>query len=222
MLFRSSTVLSPTDSWPMQIASLPLATIAGTLLLTSCSLIPAGPDISSEDAAFKQNIEALEYWRARGKFSYRSSEVTETGNFDWRQRGQSYQLRLFGPLGMGSIKISGGPNLVRIQTGDQDISSDQPLSLLYRMTGIEIPLNSMPMWLTGKPASRSPSNISLDDKGRIQSFFERQWLLNYSDYREVDGRQVPTAVAAYKDGINLRMLVHTWKADQAPAGHNRS
>lgn len=178
---------------------------------TGCSSITKKPDSGT---GIRHSEEMPDTWRARGKFSYRSSEVTESGNFDWRQEGENYKLRLYGPLGMGSVKISGNPNLVRIQTGKQDISSDQPLSLLYRITGFEIPLNSMPMWLLGRPASNSSSDVTFDDKGQIQHFSERTWLLDYSEFKELDNQQIPTTINAHRGDINLRMLVYTWKAEK--------
>lgn len=184
--------------------------IAFTVFTTGCSSITGKP---YSDAGVSHHSEMPSAWRARGKFSYRSPDVTESGNFDWRQDGDQYRLRLYGPLGMGSIRISGNPNLVRIQTAKQDISSDQPLSLLYRITGFQIPLNSMPMWLAGKPASKSPSELSYGPEGKPLSFYERGWLLDYSDFKEMDNQQIPTTINAHKDGINLRMLVYTWKAD---------
>ena len=183
------------------------------MLLTAFVFMAAGCSSITEkpDTAPGLRSEMPESWRARGKFSYRSSEVRESGNFDWRQDGENYRLRLYGPLGMGSVKISGNPNLVRIQTGKQDISSDQPLSLLYRITGFEIPLNSMPRWLLGKPASNTPTEISYDSEGNIQSFYERNWLMDYDEFKELDNQQIPTTINAQKDGINLRMLVYSWK-----------
>ena len=180
------------------------------LITTGCSSVTTKP---ASDGTTISNKESPDKWRARGKFSYRSSEVTESGNFDWSQDGKNYKLRLFGPLGLGSVKISGNPNLVRIQTNKQDISSDQPLSLLYRITGFEIPLNSMPMWLLGKPASGSPSDISFDAEGRIQSFNERAWSLSYNDYQQQDNQHIATTVNAHKDDISLRMLVYSWKTE---------
>lgn len=180
------------------------------LVVTGCSSLQTNKIPQGKPSS---QVNKEDYWRARGKFSYRSDEVSESGNFDWRQEGDNYQLRLFGPLGMGSVRISGDTNLVRIKTRDQDISSDQPLSLLYRMTGFEIPLNSMPMWLTGKPASLSPSNIILDDKDRIQSFTERTWLLNYGNYEEINNQQTPMNIRAVKGDVNLRMIIKAWEFD---------
>jgi len=184
--------------------------VAFTLVISGCSSVPDKPKPGSSS----NQINTTDHWRARGKFSYRSSETTESGNFDWRQQGKNYKLRLYGPLGIGSVKISGNLNLVRIQTGDYDISSDQPLSLLYRLTGLEIPLNSMSMWLTGNPSSLSPSNITFNHEGQIDGFTERNWLLSYSDFKELDKQQIPTTINAHKDGINLRMLVYSWKVSE--------
>lgn len=180
--------------------------LIGVLLVSGCSFVPIAPDIPASAEALQSD-----QWRARGKFSYRSDEITQSGNFDWQQDGDDYQMRLYGPLGMGSVRISGNPNLVRVQTGDQDIRSDQPLQLLHSLTGFEIPLNSMPIWLLGETATARPSNRVLDSENRLQSFTERNWSLHYDDYSEFGDQQIPTTINAQKNDVHMRLLVKTWE-----------
>ncbi|MFX4227153.1 MAG: lipoprotein insertase outer membrane protein LolB [Porticoccaceae bacterium] len=173
--------------------------------LTACSsLEPVPPmDASASDDS----------WHARGRFSYRSDDTTESGNFDWRQVGNSYQVRLYGPLGMGTVRISGNRDLVRIQAGDQDISSDQPLSLMYNMTGLEIPLNSLPHWLLGNPASSSARNLRAHPDETRAGFTEYGWQLSYPGYQQSEtGRTVPEELHASKNSVQLRLLIHSFDA----------
>lgn len=179
-----------------------LALFLTALTLSACSTF----DEQKTDIGFDSNN-----WRAKGKFSYKSEETTESGNFDWRQTGDEYQLRLYGPLGIGTVRVSGNPNLVRIQNRDQDISSDQPLSLMYRLTGLEIPLNSLPKWILGKPAGQAPKNLSRDSNQRALVFEERGWELSYSEYDSLDSNDIPGNIEARKDSIQLRLIVRSFE-----------
>ncbi len=173
-------------------------------LLTACSNLDSSPPplISASG----------ENWHARGRFSYSSDDLSESGNFDWRQTGSSYQVRLYGPLGMGTVKISGDPNLVRIQYGEQDISSDQPLSLMYSMTGLEIPLASLPYWLLGNPAGNNASNRIPNADNTSAEFTEYGWHLTYPGYQDSEsGRIIPEELQANKDSVELRLLIRSFE-----------
>jgi len=173
-------------------------------LLTACSNLDSSPPPPTSFSG--------ENWHARGRFSYSSDEISESGNFDWRQMGSSYQVRLYGPLGMGNVRISGNPNLVRIQSGDQDISSDQPLSLMYNMTGLEIPLASLPHWLLGNPAGKNASNRVSNADSTSTEFTEYGWHLTYPGYQDSDsGRTIPQELQAHKDSVELRLLIHSFE-----------
>lgn len=174
-------------------------------LLTACSSLEPAPPMDTSASA--------DSWHARGRFSYRSDDTTESGNFDWRQVGNNYQVRLYGPLGMGTVRISGNPDLVRIQARDQDISSDQPLNLMYNMTGLEIPLNSLPHWLLGNPASRNARNLKANPDETHAGFTEHGWQLSYPGYQQSEtGRAIPEELHASKDSVQLRLLIRSFDA----------
>ncbi len=170
--------------------------------LSACSkLVPVRPE--------QQAPLSTDHWQARGKFVFRSATVRESGNFHWWQAGDRYQLRLFGPLGMGAVRVSGDPQLVRIQTRDQDISSDQPTSLLYRVTGLKIPLASMPRWLLGETASDNPKDLSLDVTGQPRAFEERGWRLEFGDRVSTESAPypMPASILALQGEVSLRLLL---------------
>ena len=186
-------------------------------MLQSCSstLSKGSPPVPQSTSG-----EETSHWRVRGKFTYRSAEMSQSGNFDWRQQGEQYQLRLFGPLGMGTVRISGRDNLVRIQTSEQDISSARPLSLLHRLTGLKIPLNSLDNWLLGKPASASAENLVLDSHQRVTGFDERAWTLSYSNFKafgqstdETARIELATRITALQDDVRLHMQIRNWRPE---------
>lgn len=174
-------------------------------LLTGCSNLDTSPPLDASASA------SADSWHARGRFSYRSDDMNESGNFDWRQVGNNYQVRLYGPLGMGTVRISGNPDMVRIQTADQDISSDQPLHLMYAMTGLEIPLNSLPHWLLGNPASRNARNRIQNPDDTSAEFSEYGWRLTYPEYQQFEtGKAIPGELYASKNSVQLRLLIRSF------------
>lgn len=91
---------------------------ASIVLLAGCEVFQTRNQSTIEDGS-------LDTWRARGKFSYQSNESSESGNFDWRQENDAYEIRLYGPFGLGSVRLSGDKYSVQLRNGNQDFSSDQ-------------------------------------------------------------------------------------------------
>jgi len=175
--------------------------------LSACSRLDPQPTPDSPTTA--------DHWRAKGKFVYRSAERTESGNFDWRQHGQQYELRLYGPLALGTVRITGSSNTVRIRSRQQDLSSDQPQHLLKRVTGLALPLQALPAWLSGQPASPRTVILQIDHQGRPLRFTEQGWQLRYEGF-QAGNPAIPATILATADGIRLRLLVKSFTT-QPPA-----
>lgn len=169
--------------------------IAGlSLLLISCSSIsPIG------DGAEPQLIgDSPEIWQAKGRFAYTDEEERQNGQFDWRQWGSNYQVRLFGPLGMGSVSIVGSIDQVEIQTGEQSYFSDQPDQLFFEITGMQIPIAELSRWMTGQieEENRSP-----------------EWQILFDQYQEVGEFQLPTRIDLENSRNSMRIAVTEWSLD---------
>ena len=123
-----------------------------------------------------------EDWRVRGKFSFSSDEKRESGNFDWRQSGQTYQVRLFGPLGFGAINIDGDNQQISVRSARHQQQSLDPESLIYEITGMHLPITDIPNWLKGQATSFHSELTEYDADGNLQKTFLSGWEIEYQDY----------------------------------------
>lgn len=146
-------------------------------------------------------------WRARGKFSFSSSEARESGNFDWRQNGESYQVRLFGPLGFGTVRIEGDDHQVVIQSAKQERYSEDPDSLIYQMTGMHLPITDIPGWLRGDLEAIDAENIQIDGLGNLVQAAVDGWEISYSNH-SVD--RLPGRIEATQPGTEFTLVVSDW------------
>lgn len=163
------------------------------IFLGGCAISPIeNSDEMAENLAIG---EIPNQWRATGRFAYKGETEQQSGQFDWQQNGSNYQVRLFGPMGMGSIRILGSELEIEIDTGEQSYRSDEPDALLYQMTGMNIPIKQMGLWMTG---------IS----SRDQNYMD--WSIRYQDYQEVEQYQLPTRIDVENDTDSLRIAVSDW------------
>lgn len=168
-----------------------------TLLFSAC--VTQSPILDTADG---------EGWRARGKFSFSSTETRESGNFDWRQNGDIYQVRLFGPLGFGAVQIEGDSQQVDIRSAKEQRSSQDPDNLIYQMTGMHLPLSEIPSWLMGKPSSFHSEHTQFDSQGNLSQTFVHGWRINYEEYSHDSG--LPGRISAEQEGSSLTLIVLDW------------
>lgn len=170
--------------------------LACSVFLVACATQP--PVIGTDDG-----------WRARGKFSYSSEETRESGNFDWRQNGQEYRIRLYGPLGLGAVQINGNDRQVSLKSSKEEYSARHPETLFYETTGMHLPLTDIPGWLRGQPSAFHTEHTELDANGRIMRAFVQGWHLEYKNYS--DDNPLPKEVVAMQDDKTLRLIVLNWE-----------
>lgn len=170
--------------------------LAISLLTSACSLSPIE---NSEQATL--GSEKPVNWHASGRFIYEADDQRQSGQFDWRQEDTSYQVRLFGPFGLGSVRIVGDENLVTIETSDQSYSSNYPDQLFYQLTDMQIPIQSIGDWLTGQSDS-----------------FEAQrtnWEILYDDFQPQDKYLLPNRVDLKNPEVFIRIAVSEWSLNLA-------
>jgi len=172
----------------------------------------------------------LNVWRARGKFSYQSSDASESGNFDWRQDNDAYEVRLFGPLGLGTVKLSGHPHFVQLSRGKDTIESSYPRQLLFDTTGMDIPIEYLAKWMTGQTATNGKATHLVYDPQQVQGprnqsqlkqFSESGWLIHYSEYQSIpianpsvladhSSFYLPSKITLEKGDIKIQLVTRSW------------
>lgn len=164
------------------------------LILTACSMTPIG-----DPSETPLSSEPPELWHAKGRFTYQSDSEQKSGQFDWQQSESDYLVRIFGPFGLGTIKISGNEELVEIESGDQSYVSDQPDTLFYELTGMHMPISQLSKWLTGDTSSSTSG----------------AWNIAYDDFEPIDSYMLPTRIDLHNESVSLSIAVSDWSLDLA-------
>jgi outer membrane lipoprotein LolB len=170
---------------------------AHCLLLIGCTLNPIAPIDGAPDLTLSEDHP--EAWHASGRFSYAGPEERQSGQFDWRQQGSNYQVRFFGPLGIGSLKVLGSSSMIEILSGDESYTSENPDLLFFELTGMNIPIEELSRWMTG--AARSTD------------FLNQGWQIIYDDYEVVGDYYLPNRIDIEKESTSMRIAVADWSLD---------
>ena len=70
-----------------------------------------------------KNLVDMPFWRYSGKIGLRSNSIKESANVVWQMSEQSNDVRLFGPLGMGSVKLEFDQYGVQLSDNEGEITN---------------------------------------------------------------------------------------------------
>jgi outer membrane lipoprotein LolB len=205
--------------------------ITGLILLVflaACQTLPKAPNADAETAwrsgsdffvERRQYIEGLNSWRYSAKVGLATPDLNEQANLIWQFEDQSNRIRMFGPLGVGALKLqfdqSGvvfSDNKGRLHRGN---NAEQ---LLTRIVGWPIPIEALSDWMFVLPAIGSPYRYRLNQNQKVEQLEQLGWLIQYSDYRDYQGKLMPRKIVATK---HLSATKKKLMADGASAVANR-
>ena len=164
------------------------------IFIAACSIAPI--DESNQPLISSSGSKAPQNWHSRGRFAYDSDQENRSGQFDWRQQGPSYQIRLFGPLGMSSTRISGSSAGVEIESDGESFASNQPDQLFFELTGMHIPIEELSQWMTGLTAERAEHSL--------------EWQISYDNYQQVGDYLLPSRIDLKNRDTSIRIAISEW------------
>jgi outer membrane lipoprotein LolB len=191
--------------------------LAAALLLAACATQPLvidDPDWQRHEAS----IAALKDWELRGRLVVRQDGGNDTVNINWRQQGESFDLRLFGGFGLGAVSVAGAPGAVTVeQAGEEPVTLPSLAAVTREYFGYEFPTAELLYWVRGLPAPRAGSN-TLDDNRMLATLRQNdasglEWNLSFDRYMELEGRPgtyLPGRILAQREGLELRFLIDDW------------
>lgn len=97
----------------------------------------------------QKKLAQLNHWKITGAISVTHRGNRNVARFRWIQRDDDYQVYLFGPLNMGSIKIVGNSRGTELISDNGRIRASTLEQLLEKQFGYRIPENVMRHWILG-------------------------------------------------------------------------
>ena len=157
--------------------------------------------LSSADffAERQQFVRSLNTWQYSAKIGLSAPKLNEQANLIWAFSDQANGVRLFGPLGVGAIKLEFDKYGVVLSDNKgllhRGKSAEQ---LLTRIVGWPIPIDALSSWMFVLPAEGAAYRYALDENRQLERLEQLGWLIQYSDYRDYQGHLMPRKIVASK------------------------
>ena len=186
---------------------------AALALLAGCATIPDSvdlPEIGTWDARIEV-LAGIEDWEFNGRIAVKAGDDGFNGKFNWEQQGDAFNATVGGPLGIGTVRIDGDGQAIRLtdKDGVETVLQDPEAELRWRY-GWTIPVASLRYWALGIPDPRLPAVTEFNDAGLLIRLEQSDWVVEISRYREGGGQEMPRILSATNPDTRVRMVIDRW------------
>lgn len=212
------------------------------LLLTGCATF--SPELPIPAIALPENLPeihrqhlqklaGIQQFKLKGRIGVQANGKGFSGSAQWRHARVANQtsnddIALFSPLGsqFATIKISADE--VRLVAADSKIYTARDVESLTReVLGWSLPVTGLMDWVLGRPAPGIAELIRWDAMGRITRLTQSGWEIEYLQYIEVDGFQLPNKINLRNQELGLKLVIKEWDLSlqanaMTPANKNQS
>jgi len=156
-------------------------------------------------------------WRYAAKVGVTTPALRQVANIVWDYSDQSNNIRLFGPLGVGLVKMQFDQygvqltdNRGRVHTG---VSAEK---LISDIAGWPIPIDALSQWLFVLPLDGAGYRYQLDGDGNVALLEQLGWRIEYSDYQSYGEKFLPRKIVANKPlnengPVVVKLITKNWQ-----------
>ena len=154
------------------------------------------------------DLQASRSWQLDGRAAVAVGTQGWQATLNWRQRGDSAEVHLSGPLGVGALVLKRTPDGLSL---DNAPPSDAVLAQLQERLGVELPIDHLRYWLLGVPDPSAAFELKRNDQDRALQLTQADWNIAYDRYMPVDGDLLPARVVLSREGVRVRIAVDRWE-----------
>lgn len=200
--------IKQTLSTPSLINLISLITLI--FFLAGCAT-PPQPTVSLNSSVHQLSLRQQDHWSVKGRFGFKSPDKkSESASFRWQQTQQQYQFNLISIIGTSLLKMQGDEDSVTLVADDQTYQDSDPSHLIWRVTGWQIPVEKLRIWIKGQ--HQKNDQVLTSEQGWVSQLQPNcnncnNWLINYDNYKLVDGIWLPHKVVLHNSLNNSQLLI---------------
>lgn len=151
-------------------------------------------------------------WEISGAIAARNKKKGWTASLNWTQHGaDQYQIRLFGPLGGGTVVIEKNEGVVTYVDGPKKVTSHNADELLQQQTGIRLPVHDLYYWVRGMPAPGGTQSSRYDQNANLESLAQAGYSIHYTNYTSVNNINLPSKIELQGHGVVIKLIIKRWR-----------
>ncbi len=158
----------------------------------------------------RQKLESVSNWTISGKLAIITSEKKGSARIRWQQHGDNYDLNLTSILGTRIMEMhKEGDHITIIDDRGRQYAGNDADYLVYRLTGWQMPISRLPIWIKGLPGDSRDYAISKE--GQLTAINAGDWKMDYQSYQDVSGWMMPEKVNFTGPKTSLKLSINEWE-----------
>lgn len=150
-------------------------------------------------------------WVIKGAMAAKNAQKAWSASLNWRQQGiNNYQIRLFGPLGGGTVIIEKKGGVITYRDGPKTASSTNGEALLKKHTGISLPVNKLYYWVRGLPAPGAVQSKKYDQYKHLTYLKQDGYSIQYSQFTSRNHVDLPSKIRLQGHGLTIKLVIKSW------------
>ncbi|MEO9946364.1 MAG: lipoprotein insertase outer membrane protein LolB [Paraglaciecola sp.] len=173
------------------------------------------PEVKLQVDAHQLKLAEQKSWLLKGKIGFKNNTKKQSANLRWQQSFSEYQLNLTTIIGTSILKMSGSDQFSTLITDDGTYKDTNASKLISRITGWELPVESLQFWVKGQYGVND--QITLSEQGWVTQLIPdcthcANWIIDYDDYQIVKDIWLPHKITLNNQSNNSQLLikVNTW------------
>lgn len=189
-------------------------------------LLTEGEWLTDETLFAQRQLDfaSTQVWQYSANVGVVTDKTSEQANMVWRFADQTNDVRLFGPLGAGQVKLefdqygvqlSDSKGVLHRSMAAQGGSAEK---LLSEITGLPIPVDALAYWLFVLPTPQHGFAYQLNEQGNLSVLKQLGWQIHFSDYRDYAGNFLPRRLTAIRlsdkdktQAVTVKLVTKAWE-----------
>ncbi len=180
-------------------------------VLAACVTTRRAPVPAAAPSGWEQRVadlQSLSSWRLDGRAAVAAGAQGWQATLNWRQSGESAEVHLAGPFGVGSLVLKRTPDGLSMNGAPP---SDAVMAQLQERLGVELPIDHLRFWLLGVPDPGAAFELKRNDQDRASQLTQDDWTIDYDRYMPAEGDLLPAHVVLRRAGVRVRIAVDRWE-----------
>ena len=180
-------------------------------VLAACVTTRRAPAPAGAAAGWEQRVADLQgssSWQLDGRAAVAAGTQGWQATLNWRHSGDSEEVHLSGPFGVGSVVLKRTPDGLSVNGAPP---SDAVLAQLQERLGVELPIDHLRFWLLGVPDPSAAFGLKRNDQDRAAQLTQDDWNIDYDRYMPVNGDLLPARLVLSRAGVRVRIAVDRWE-----------
>ncbi|GGI88848.1 lipoprotein insertase outer membrane protein LolB [Legionella impletisoli] len=190
------------------------------VLLSFCLLTACAPPRPAAEAPVNETMPVKEReektatvssWVINGAMAAKNQNKSWTASVNWKQQGAGqYQIRLFGPLGGGTVIIEKNGGVITYKDGPKTVTSNSADKLLAQETGIKLPVSNLYYWVRGLPAPGPVQVTEYDRYNHLKTLKQSGYTVKYLNYTSKGNVDLPSKIQLTGHGLSMKLVIKSW------------